>query len=489
MNNAPMINITGDFPIYTLDERLQQVIWQAQQQTQAPLGLIASSVLGAMSLACQDMADVSPKEGLVHTTSLFLITLGDSGERKTAVDELIMKPFRSMEQACEERYRLQRFEYDIELSVWQTEQKAYKGALIQAIKNGEDISACKQALKQVEANKPSPPSCRKWILNDVTSAAIKHAIGTYGHSVGVFSDESAHLFSSDFMRDTSVLNSLWGGKPISAARASNQKLTSIDDYRFSLSMMVQSKLFERFLERQGEKARESGFFARCLVCQPDSTQGTRFLVNDSGVKISKRNDEFPDLAHFHQMIEDMLNDAQQRHDAGKPRVCLTLSPAAREKWFEMANRVERQLGNFGEWREFRDFASKFMEHASRIAAVLECFTTRNTEISALNMHAGISIVEWYFQHFVQLFSHRSIPDDLREMNELERWLEVNPHRAINGLFKKNDIRRFGPNCVRNAMKLDRALQRLCFKGGATLLFNGRMAVVKYHPPQIKFSFL
>lgn len=482
------LNLVVEFPVHALDEHLQGVIRQIQLQTQAPVGLIASSVLGAMGLACQDLVDVSPKAGLIHPVSLFFITKADSGERKTAVDELVMKPFRTREQLAEQHYHNELEKHTTELSVWQTEQKAHKAALNKAILEQVDTSAFKQALRDVEAAKPSLPMNQKWLLNDVTSAAIKHAIDAYGRSIGVFSDEAAHLFSSDFMRETSVLNSLWGAKPISAMRVSTQGATTISDYRFSLSLMVQGQLFERFLDRQGEQARESGFFARCLLCEPSSTQGSRFMTaelpeNDVGARFHAAY-----LSNFHLKVEKLLDCAQLRREAGEPRVCLTLSPEARVKWFERANLIEGQIGVMGVWREFRDFASKFMEHVSRIAAVLHTFKSSGQVISDVTMHAAILIVEWYFQHFVQQFKTRSVPDDIHQANKLDRWLGDNLHNSDNGVFLKNDIRQRCPNCIRNTAKLERALNTLVFRG-AVLVYkakkteNGKyINYVEYIPP-------
>lgn len=481
MNTTPIkLNLIGEFPIHVLEEQLQGVMRQIQQQTQAPLGLIASSVLSAMGLACQDLVDVSPKAGLIHPVSLFFITKADSGERKTAVDELVMKPFRKLELMAEQQYRDAHAQYTIELSVWEEEQKACKKALHKAILAKEDASLEKQALRDVEAAKPSLPSNKKWLLNDVTSAAIKHAISAYGHTIGVFSDESAHLFASDFMRETSVLNSLWGAKPISALRVSTQGETTIGDYRFSLSLMVQGPLFERFLERQGDQARGSGFFARCLLSEPHSTQGSRFI----GDELSPGGVNAIYLNNFYLTVEKLLKASQMRRELSKPRVCLTLSPEARARWFEIANKVESNIGPFGEWREYRDFASKFMEHASRIAAVLHCFTERSPVISDVSMYAAIVIVDWYFQHFIQQFKERTVPNDIREANELDRWLESNLHRSNNGIFKKNDIRKFGPNCIRNKGKLDRALNALVNRMAVTQYqFNGTNYVNYYLPGQ------
>ncbi|MGN5174666.1 DUF3987 domain-containing protein, partial [Aeromonas sp. 102P] len=174
------------------------------------------------------------------------------------------------------------------------------------------------------------------------------------------------------------------------------------------------------------------------------------------------------LSNFHLKVEKLLDCARSRREAGKPRVCLTLSPEARAKWFEMANLIEGKIGVMGVWREFRDFASKFMEHVSRIAAVLHTFTASGQVISDVTMHAAILIVEWYFQHFIQQFKARSVPDDIHQVNELDRWLGENLHRSVNGVFQKNDVRQQCPNCIRNTAKLDRALNTLVLRGAVEI---------------------
>ena len=52
------------FPMAALDDKLQRLIKHIALETQASPDLIASSVLGVMALACQDLFDISPKQNL-----------------------------------------------------------------------------------------------------------------------------------------------------------------------------------------------------------------------------------------------------------------------------------------------------------------------------------------------------------------------------------------------------------------------------------------
>lgn len=47
-----------EFPLSSLPPLIRDAVIEAQQITQAPLGLVAASALGAVSLVCQNLIDV-----------------------------------------------------------------------------------------------------------------------------------------------------------------------------------------------------------------------------------------------------------------------------------------------------------------------------------------------------------------------------------------------------------------------------------------------
>lgn len=89
-------------------------------------------------------------------------------------------------------------------------------------------------------------------------------ISAYGHTIGVFSDESAHLFA---MISTDLCTELFVGAKY-FGYASIDSGSDNDHYRFSLSPDGSGAALWTVLDRQGEQARESGFFARCLLSEP-----------------------------------------------------------------------------------------------------------------------------------------------------------------------------------------------------------------------------
>ena len=86
------------FPVWSLPPKLRAAVEEAIAVTQAPAALVASSALAAASLAVQTKFDVKRLNGLVSPCSLFFITFAESGERKTTVDQMFLRPFMEFEE-------------------------------------------------------------------------------------------------------------------------------------------------------------------------------------------------------------------------------------------------------------------------------------------------------------------------------------------------------------------------------------------------------
>ncbi|EOG1934982.1 DUF3987 domain-containing protein [Providencia stuartii] len=80
------------FPLNAFPRNLKEVILDLREETQAPVPLIASSVLSALSLSLQDKLDVQVTSSLRSPVSLFFLVIANSGERKTSVDRRVLAP-------------------------------------------------------------------------------------------------------------------------------------------------------------------------------------------------------------------------------------------------------------------------------------------------------------------------------------------------------------------------------------------------------------
>ncbi|MGR1200654.1 YfjI family protein [Aeromonas hydrophila] len=472
----PFLSVPQELPVHVLPDELQKVIRYVQQETQAPSGLIASAVLGVMALACQDLFDIAPKDKLRFPISLYQVVLAESGERKSTVDKLLMKPVRDLEGELEVRYQEDNKRYDVAMYSWQVEQKALKKAFERAVINREPSEKHKQQLEACLASKPAAPLRKRLLLNDVTRAAVKQALGKGWPSLVLLSDEAGSILSGQLLHDTPLLNSLWGAQAIEIDRATSDTFR-IEDARFGAMLMVQPGLFKEYITRQGRRARASGFFARTLLCQPTSTIGGRIHGPQQRFPCAPVSDKH--LEWFHERVLERLNQSFQRREEDAVRTCLTLSPEAAAKWHAEYNRIELMCGQTCSLREYRDYASKQLEHVARIAGVLEAFVTGNVVVSEHTMHTAIKLASYYLDSFIHLMADDALPEDMEDMVLLETWLQNNHWRFDFRGIPKNHLLKYGPNRLRSRERLNRALDNLLIKGKVSSYKQGRTTYVNY----------
>ena len=161
-----------EFPLSSLPPLIRDAVIEAQQITQAPLGLVAASALGAVSLVCQNLIDVCRLNTLRGPVSLFFLTLAESGERKTAVDKLLMKPLYQQEMQLYSRYKVN----------WLSgkTRKTFKGSeksivvkLNKELRKGADESETLRQLEVLQKNSAEEPVRYKFIFNDATTAQLR----------------------------------------------------------------------------------------------------------------------------------------------------------------------------------------------------------------------------------------------------------------------------------------------------------------------------
>ena len=82
------------YPLDALPLTVRAAVTEVQGFTLAPIALVASSALGALSLSIQGLVDVKRVEGLYGPVSLFVLTVADSGERKSTCDQFFTAEIR-----------------------------------------------------------------------------------------------------------------------------------------------------------------------------------------------------------------------------------------------------------------------------------------------------------------------------------------------------------------------------------------------------------
>jgi len=102
----PLINDINNalpYPIEAFPSDLRDIITKYHQYGRQPIPLIAGSLLANISLACQSMANVARDKHLKSPVSLYFLMVANSGERKSAIDNLFSKPVRAWEKSFRQK--------------------------------------------------------------------------------------------------------------------------------------------------------------------------------------------------------------------------------------------------------------------------------------------------------------------------------------------------------------------------------------------------
>ena len=104
------------YPVDALPETLRAAIEEVVGFVKAPIPLVASTALGALSLAIQAHVDVQRAEKLEGPAGLFLLTIADSGERKSTCDGFFTKAIRQYQDEQAEAQKPDLEGHELEMS-------------------------------------------------------------------------------------------------------------------------------------------------------------------------------------------------------------------------------------------------------------------------------------------------------------------------------------------------------------------------------------
>lgn len=162
------------------------------------------------------------------------------------------------------------------------------------------------------------------------------------------------------------------------------------------------------------------------------------------------------------------------------KVTLGFSASAQVEWERIFNSIECALRPGGEFCDIRDYASKVAENIARLAGVFHAFEGyEGTEISVETLHAAATVVLWYSNEFVRLFSP---PDPLQEAikdaYELEDWFIQILRKRGWTQFPANFVLQFGPNKLRTKERLKWTLECLAGGGRISLYWQGKKRFIQ-----------
>lgn len=419
------------FPFHGLGPIMGNAARAIAEDVQAPDSLAAGSVLAAVSLAVQSLANVMLPHGQRSPLSVFVITGAGSGDRKSAVDAVACGEVELVRKQQARDFSKQMAQYDVEMG-------------------GRDR-------KDPEPAKPTPKSLT------TANATIEGICRLLKHqsSVGIFSAEGGEMLGGHSLRDDKRSSGMafylkgWGGESLDSLRG-GEGLTVLLGRRMAMHVLVQPVLLGELL--CDALAQGQGLLARCLIAQPETLAGHRPYkdVNPH---------ENPAVVTYNVAIKALLATEPELWAEGdgyelKPRD-LHFDTEARALWIAFYNAIEQQQKNGSELDGARPFASKAAEHAARIAGVITMIENpQATTIDSSAMDGAIQVTGFYLTEHLRLTGAGRQERKDGYIRALLKWLQSRGATVQKKEVLQNSPRQLG----RKAATINPLLDELVLRG-------------------------
>jgi len=460
------------YPVDALGELLGDAAKALAYYVQAPVGMAAQSVLAVASLAVQGHANIQKGHIGTSPATLHCMTIALSGERKTSVDGLAMKPVYEYqaERRAEYEALLAEHRADIEAHElrYQSIVKSYKGSG----KNPKPMSHDQQQalsadLAELEKSKPEPPQRPHILMEEPTAEGIYKHLAEAPPTAGLFSDEGGAFFNGHGMADEAkgrtitMLSQLWDGKAITRTRAGAGESGVLAGRRLAAHLMVQPVIADKALS--DPLMMGQGFLARFLICAETSLIGFRPLGKRPPDESASRD---PAVIRFWDALAALIRQPLPTNDAGElePET-LTITGPAYDAWVCTHDAIEEQLSRHGELSGIQAFAAKAPDNAARIAAVLAYFETRTSPTSE-HISRASELIGYYLKTMIQRTQEATQSTAEHEARELLDWMQ-----QTGGELSADDFKKL-PAAYRQARKARALLTLLADYGHVVVSVNG-----------------
>ncbi len=503
------------FPIDALPELMRNAVVEVAERIQAPTEMVVAHAFLVLSTAVQGKYDVvrgvdSTNYLLKSPASLFLLSILESGERKTSASKFKSVLY-SHQRYSEDSKAEELDRYKADLDIYEQKKKSIKSKINSCIKKDEDASKYEDELRELWV--PEKPMVPTWIYVDMTIEGVINGLKDF--PIAALETDEAGLFfggysmsSDQSSKSFGQMNRFWDGEPIRVSRGDISKNVDLDNVALSVGLSIQPGIFQKFMDSQGEQAEESGFLARLLISAPESLMGKRTIA--SVAEFLKSEIAWFGLEDFKSRITKLLNETLAHIYAYPDRIPLVMNEDTLGCWLKYYNSVEIEVKECGNYRDVRATAAKSPENAARIAAlfqVLKGFKSANgndlkhidfselapteekplvfsvDEVSSMKhvakhieleqMQSAVIVARWYLDEAQRYQSKVLISQVVRDALNLDSWFRRACRKNSVDRLDKQTVQQFGPSGTRKIERLKEALKLLQDKHRIQIVYEGQ----------------
>jgi hypothetical protein len=434
------------FPEVSFPIVLKDAIEAIADNVKLPIEIAGASILGAASYVAQSHVDVINPKGIQSPTSIFMLSVGMSGERKSASDSAAMKPIEAFQQQLKASYESQMKHYRDNYDGW----KRQRDLLIAA----KDVSLADRMAKiNTLPPEPTKPLHYKILVSNPTIEGVTTQLAIGWPSVGVFSDEASIFIGGFSMNKDNMLHTigmfskLWDKGTADRTRKAAEDSYTLTGRRVATHLLIQPTIAEEFLANKA--MRGQGILARFLISWPESNIGNRFIED------CELDDKLWDDPRMKRYFDKMVNLLQKTW-AFKPDnqqelvpTVLELEPDAKDLWRSAHNWIEQEMQPGRQYESIKAFASKMLENALRIAGVFQFFI--NEQAATINkecLYNAFQLMTYYAYQQVEVMGNNDYDERTRRAINLKTWIQDTWQAGLADIISYSDLTTYAPREVR-----------------------------------------
>ena len=363
-----------DYPIQHFPLVMKEAIKCISEYVQCPISMAAQCVIGAIShIAQRNVNAPHPyvKDG--EPCSLFLLSEGQSGSRKSSAKTIADHSIKEYERLQYDRYR--RNDRQWQKKFLGNEKKEHKSCL-------------------AETKEPKDPSS---VFSDIT---IESLLGLYIDgfvtNVSISSDEAAQFFAGHTMKSETrnqalaTFTKLFDDGYVERTRSKSNLNGSGRAYDVRLTFNLQGQREVLINALQDPVLRGQGFLARFIFTVPENLAGQRFQDKEHQSKDINTDSR---MIIYWERCSDLLNDSSDHQ-----RYVIPLDEEAKKVDLAFYNEIESLQAKGKCYEYLQAFASRASQLARRLATVFtyfqgEAFINKQILLAACDV-IRFSLNEW-----------------------------------------------------------------------------------------------
>lgn len=439
------------FPVSALPKVLAAQVEAVAHFTQTDPAMSGTTALAVLAACAGGRCELEVRPAWREPLNLFVATIAEPGERKSAVQRTMVAPLLDAERSLVESAR------ELILEAETTKQIALKAAEkakgIAGNAEGDDrtTSAASAISAALQAEAVVVPSMPRIVADDVTPEAAGSLMAEQSGRLAILSAEGGifDIIAGRYSGSTPNLDVFLKGHAGDVLKVDRKGRPPeyIPRPALTVGVMIQPSVLVAIAKNGAFRGR--GLLARFLFSQPPSIVGHRLV------------DAAPVPAEVQTTYDETISSLAMTLAGWEDPAVLQLSPDALERLLDYARDIEPQLQPGARLSHVKDWASKLVGATARIAGLLHLGADPDaawrTTVEAQTIENAISLGDYFIAHALAAFDAMQadpVTADAQYLLEIikrENWTTVSKR----DMFTKASRSRFP-----KATDLDEVIARL-----------------------------